>query len=180
VLSVGALEAHKGFDFLVHSLSFIPAERRPPLVIAANDGNVELERRLRDLAAKLGVDLRIRMRPQPERLAELYADSLVFLYAPLGEPLGLAPLEAMSFGTPVLAVGDAGVCESVGDAGILVERNPKVMAANLGRLLASRYLRTSLGDRGREHVAASWTWDSRLFMLERELEALAESGAPRR
>lgn len=180
VLSVGALEAHKGFDFLISALSLITAERRPPLVIAANDGNVELERRLRDLAAKLGVDLRIRMRPLPERLAELYADSLVFLYAPLGEPLGLAALEAMSFGTPVLAVRDAGVRETVGDAGMLVERNPRVMAASLARLLASRDLRTSLGNRGREHVATNWNWESKLVTLERELEALAESGEPRR
>src|SRR6185437_13188857 len=39
VISVGALEAHKGFDFVIRALGRIEQGRRPPLTIVGSPGN---------------------------------------------------------------------------------------------------------------------------------------------
>ena len=41
--------------------------------------------------------------------------NLIFAYASFLEPLGLAPLEAMSFGLPVVAIKEGGLRETVID-----------------------------------------------------------------
>ena len=48
------------------------------------------------------------------------------LYTPHLEPFGLAAIEAMASGTPVVAVREAGPCETVvdGETGFLCERDP--------------------------------------------------------
>src|SRR5207253_6915947 len=72
VLSVGAIEPAKGHDFLVRSLARISPGRRPPLEIVA-DRAVELERcYLEELARRLGVDLRLRLRVAEEELVAAY------------------------------------------------------------------------------------------------------------
>ena len=55
-----------------------------------------------------------------EELPGLYGGALAFLFPSLHEGFGLAPLEAMACGTPVVAYGGAAVSEVVGEAGILL------------------------------------------------------------
>lgn len=54
-------------------------------------------------------------------LAALYGDALCFVDLLQGAGAGLAPLEAMACGTPVVCAGDAAFAETVADAGVLVE-----------------------------------------------------------
>jgi alpha-1,3-rhamnosyl/mannosyltransferase len=56
-----------------------------------------------------------------EKLPGLYGGALAFLFPSLHEGFGLAPLEAMACGTPVIAYAGAAVREVVGDAGVLLE-----------------------------------------------------------
>ena len=56
-----------------------------------------------------------------EHLAGLYAGAVAFLFPSLHEGFGLAPLEAMACGTPVIAHAGQAVREVVGDAGILLD-----------------------------------------------------------
>ena len=72
MLSVGAIEPAKGHVFLVRSLARISPGRRPPLEVVA-DRAVELERcYLEELARRLGVDLRLRLRVAEEELVAAY------------------------------------------------------------------------------------------------------------
>src|SRR5262245_14196218 len=50
VISVGALEPHKGFDFVIRALARIPAGRRPPLTVVGPGGNPRMPAYLQDLA----------------------------------------------------------------------------------------------------------------------------------
>ena len=177
VISVGALEAHKGFDFVVEALATIRAGSRPPLHIIANDGNPLVRARLEALARARRVDLRIRILPSAAELEEELSTALLFAYGAHAEPLGLAPLEAMARALPVVAVGEGGVPETVahGRTGYLTDRDPAAFGARVALIIESPRLRDALGAEGRETVIREWAWPMRAAALESILSAV---GAP--
>ena len=179
VLSVGTLEAHKGHDLVIQSLAMLPLPR-PGLHIIANDGNPLVRRRLESLARAGGVSLTIAILPPASELDREYRGALVFVYGAIDEPLGLAPLEAMAYGVPVVAVGEGGVRETVldGRTGYLVKRDAHQFATRLGDLLGSPGLRWSMGRAARRHVAAHWAWSTRAAALETQLGELVRAGRP--
>lgn len=175
LLSVGALEAHKGFDLLVAAVARLPRAARPPLHVVANEANPRVRRDLEASAERLGVDLRIAVAISEAELEREYLGAVAFLYAAHREPLGLAPLEAMAHGLAVLAVAEGGPAESVQDGltGLLAPRDPQVFADSLGRLLEDRALRRRLGAGAREEIRGRWGWKARAAALEAALEQVA-------
>ena len=173
VLSVGELEVRKGFDFVVDSLATLPVP--PPLHIVANGANARVREALEVQARRLGVNLTIRIMPPQSELAREYREAAAFVYGAREEALGLAALEAMASRTPVVAVAEGGVRETVQDGvnGYLVARDTRRFGARLGELLSSRGLRDRMGAAGRAAIEERWTWPLRARALERELLALA-------
>jgi glycosyltransferase involved in cell wall biosynthesis len=96
VLGVGALIYSKGYRFLISALAHIDVSRRPKLFIAANSSRPKEEQVVREMAAKLGVALHVERIMDDHRLVQVYNQALAFVYAPLQEALGMAPLEAMA------------------------------------------------------------------------------------
>src|SRR5262249_11890687 len=131
VLSVGAISPLKGFDFLIEALSRVPETLRPALVLVGNTASQGEKRFLEQLARARDVDLHLRVNIADEELVCLYNQARALVYSPVREPFGLAPLEAMACETPVVAVKEGGVCESVRDeeTGLLVPRNVDQFAA---------------------------------------------------
>jgi glycosyltransferase involved in cell wall biosynthesis len=125
VLSVGSLTPLKGFDFLIRAMAELPEAGRPRLVIVSNFQNPPEKTYLEGLAGELHVELELLNNVSDQRLVELYNQAKMVLYAPVREPFGLVPLEAMACGTPVVGVCEGGVLETVldGETGILVERD---------------------------------------------------------
>lgn len=179
VLSVGALEPHKGFDFIVQALARCPYEVRPRLVVAGNTDDAGVSDHLRRLGGSLGVQVSIRVRISEAELLTLYQQARAFVYAPHREPFGLAVLEAMACGLPVIAVADGGPRESVADGttGYLVARDETAFADALMRVLGEPGLAARLGMAGRELVVADWTWDAAANRLQEHLVAAAERQA---
>ncbi|MBN1920167.1 MAG: glycosyltransferase family 4 protein [Anaerolineae bacterium] len=178
VLSVGALIYSKGHRFLLSALALIDPEIRPGLFIAANSRAPDEERIVKAMAGELGVDLKIETVLDSERLVSIYNEARAFVYAPMREALGLAPLEAMACGTPVVAVGEAGVKETVlnGVTGWLVDRDPACFAEKLGLLLANTNLQRQFGDAGIGYVRQQWTWQRAVDNLEDQFSrVLAEN-----
>ena len=115
VLTVGELMPRKGFDWAVRTVGAMPTQNRPPLVIVSNNVDAAERRYVEGVASECGVALDVRERASDAELKRLYRTAGVFLYTPHLEPLGLAPLEAMASGTPVVAVREAGPAETVSD-----------------------------------------------------------------
>jgi glycogen synthase len=138
LLYVGRLDARKGVDVAVEALRHLPAEAR--LEIAGGWDRNE-ETRLRDLAARLGVDGRVEFAGQLGRreLLDAYAaaDAVVFPVR-WSEPWGLVPLEAMGRGRPVVATGRGGSAEYLRDREncLLVEAGDARAIASAVRRLA--------------------------------------------
>jgi len=175
LLSVGSLTPLKGFDFLIHSVARISTDRRLPLVIASNFQNPPERDYLDQLANDLDVDLTLLANVNDERLVQLYNQAKVTIYAPIGEPFGLVPLESMACGTPVVGVAEGGVRESIlhEHTGLLVERDPTKFAEAVQYLLANPTLARHYGRNSREHVLRNWTWDRALATLESHLTICA-------
>jgi glycosyltransferase involved in cell wall biosynthesis len=178
VISVGALTPHKGFDFVIRSLGCIPAATRPALVLVCNAVDPRERGFLDDLADSLGVRLTVRVGVADEELVQLYNAARLTVYAPVGEPFGLVPLESMACGTPIVGVAEAGVCESVRHerTGLLVERDPARFAHAVETLAADQVRRAEYARRGRADVEAHWSWEAAVRSLE---ERFLEVVAPR-
>lgn len=172
LLSVGSLTPLKGFDFLLHALAALPAADRLPLTIASNFQNPPEKAYLEQLAAELGVDLRLVGNVTDERLVELYNEATLTVYAPVREPFGLVALESMACGTPVVAVREGGTQETVRheESGLLVARDPAQFAAAIQRLLADEALRADYGRCGREQAVTNWNWDKAAVTVEEYLQ----------
>jgi glycosyltransferase involved in cell wall biosynthesis len=171
VLSVGSLSPRKGFDFLVESLAHLPQSKRPPLRLVCNFIEPQEHQYLTELAHKCNVHLDIVVDLDTSGLAKEYCQALLCVYSPIAEPLGLVPLEAMACGTPVVAVGEAGVSETVksGETGLLVERDPIKFAAAVEQLLDDHSLRIQMGLTARRYVERMWSWDRSAAQLETHL-----------
>lgn len=83
----------------------------------------------------------------------------LFVFPSIHEGFGLPPLEAMACGTPVVSSNATSLPEVVGDAGLLFDPyRIKEMAEAMHRVLADRYLRASLRQKGLER-ARSFSWE---------------------
>ena len=111
VLSVGALHPSKGFDFLIRSLALLDEPNRPCLVLVSNFTNEPEEQYLAQLAKQLHVPVAFHRRISDEKLLAFYNQARATVYAPVMEPFGFVPIEAMACGTPVIGVREGGVRE---------------------------------------------------------------------
>jgi glycosyltransferase involved in cell wall biosynthesis len=173
VLSVGSLTPLKGFDFLIKSIALIPGKFRPPLVIASNFQMPEEKRFLEEMAQNLEVELILLNNVTDDELISLYNSARLTVYSPIREPFGLISLESMACGTPVVAVREGGIQESIihEHTGMTAERDPVQFAQAIQHLLSQPELAQQFGQNGREHVMHNWTWDRAVETLESHLLA---------
>jgi glycosyltransferase involved in cell wall biosynthesis len=97
----------------------------------------------------------------PDELATLYGQAAVVACPSHREGFGVACLEAMAHGRPVVASGVGGLLDLVvnGETGILVEPgNVPALRAALVRLLDDPPLRRRMGEAGRQRAADHFSW----------------------
>jgi glycosyltransferase involved in cell wall biosynthesis len=159
VLTVGSCQPAKGYDFIIESLSYVSERVRPKLIIVSNFMDTAWKNYLQQLALHKGVELDVRNLVTDEELVALYNKAKLFVYAPYLEPFGLAPLEAMACGTPVVAVKEGGVRESVlhNETGILTERDERMFAEAISELLLDEQTRLQMSRRALEVIKTFWT-----------------------
>lgn len=167
VLSVGAVHYFKGYRFLLEALRLIPVKQRPALIIAANSSETAERQLIEQLAGQYGIDLSIRQINDDEELLTLYNSAAAFVYTPIMEPWGLTALEAMACATPVVAVREGGIRESVvdGETGLLTDRQPAAFAEALQKVLLDPALAKQLGSNGRVR-AEQFSWERTVDQLE--------------
>jgi glycosyltransferase involved in cell wall biosynthesis len=98
----------------------------------------------------------------------------VFTLASHAEPLGVAIMEAMSMGVPIVATASGGVPELVEDkvSGLLVAPgNPELLAESLLGIMENPNLSLQLGQAGRHRVEASFDYQRSAKVLARLVHA---------
>jgi glycosyltransferase involved in cell wall biosynthesis len=162
VLTVGGCFPAKGFDFIVRSLSRVSPSIRPKLIVVSNSVDMRWKSCIEELARRLSVDVEIRSMVEDEKLVLLYNSAELVLYAPYLEPFGLVPLEAMSCGTPVVAVKEGGVRESMDHdrTGTLVDRDEEMFAKATETLLRDPLKRDVIAHNAGKVILESWTLEA--------------------
>jgi glycosyltransferase involved in cell wall biosynthesis len=158
-------------------LEAVPAvlERVPNLECRIVGGGPELPR-LRQLVRRLRVERHVKLLgalPRAEDVREEYRRASVFCLLSLQEGFGIAFLEAMATGLPIVGADFGGVPEVVphGEVGLLVDgRSAPAVSAALVRLLEDEPQRKRLARAGRERAMRyAWPLVARAF-LEAALE----------
>jgi glycosyltransferase involved in cell wall biosynthesis len=94
-----------------------------------------------------------------EDLPFFYSYADVFVYPSLREGFGIAPLEAMACGTPVISSSGGSLPEVIANAGVLFDPEDSEMLASLIlQVLRDKKIRAELVDRGFRHVK-KFSWD---------------------
>jgi len=172
VFCPGAVRAKKNLSAVLYALAERVQRGAKPLRVLVTGGDTPELRADLGLASKLGLDRWVMML---DEVAEVDMPSLYRLACAVAvlshsEGFGLAVLEALACGTPVLVPRESAQAEVAGAAGIAVDaRSPGSVADGLEHALTER---AELRRRGVER-ARGFTWDAAAEKIETLWQELA-------
>jgi len=174
IFSCGRLNPSKGHDVLLAAVAeMLQAGANVELTIAGEDesGGNGYRRELEGLLDHHGLRHRVQLlgAVPAGRIRQELDRSHAFVLASHAEPLGVAIMEAMCMGVPVVATAAGGVPELVLEGtGLLVSPgNPNELASAITRLTIDPELCVALGVAGRERASTA-------FGHRRSAEVLAQ------
>lgn len=153
VLFVGSNWYRKGLDSLIHAIKLLPEELSDVSLIVAGAQGHKADKRIRQLPDQLEITDRIQFLGRVDRkeLLSLLAEVDVFCLPSRQEALGVAILEALAAGLPVLSTNVGGIPEilTLLKSPALVEPDaPEQLSEKLSLLLSSEksvYAKDSIG-----------------------------------
>ncbi|MCA1603130.1 MAG: glycosyltransferase family 4 protein [Acidobacteria bacterium] len=183
VLSIANVLPGKGLCVLIDALSRLPADSWRLQIV----GSLTMDRpyvdRLRDLIGRAGLGANVCLVgtvPNP-RIPEYLLTSHLLVVPSHYEALGIAYLEAMRFGLPVIATAAGGAHEIVehGREGFLVAPgDADALTRHLRLLVADRELLLRMGLAARRRTARHPTWDQSFERARTFLRSLVETHRP--
>ncbi|MDI6856400.1 MAG: glycosyltransferase family 4 protein [Candidatus Thermoplasmatota archaeon] len=174
ILSIGPLCFFKGHDFVINGLALLPPSKRPALIIVGSGSSTDRQYLL-ELGNRLNVKVDIKSGMSTGELVGLYNSALATVCAFVREPFGLVAIESMACSTPVIAVKEGGLIETVNnDRGILIRRDPKELAEAIALLEDSPRLAKEFGKKGSEFVSKNFSWELCCENLEKALIKLTK------
>lgn len=157
VIWVGRLERLKGIDILLGALAQLESRQFTLLIVGGDEGASVLRAELEAQAREAGITANIRFTgPIPhDELPVYYSAADVCAVPSYYESFGLAAVEAMACGIPVVASRVGGLISTVSDgvSGYLIPwRCPEPFAEKLEVLFGNPELRANFGRAARESV----------------------------
>lgn len=157
--SVGRLSKEKNHRFIIKVLKNIPNT----ILYIIGDG--ELKQELEEYSVELGIEERVIFKGEiDQKLVHELIEKSIFLFPSISESAGLAMIEAMGMGLPIIASRIPAVVEYLGDSGIIVplehdiwieeitklKDNPQRMQ-KMGKMANFRALRYSVSKMGENY-----------------------------
>lgn len=183
LLFVGQWIPRKGGAYLAEACAHL-MRARPDLELSCVGTLADPDVVLRDFAPDIRRRVTVHPQVPQERLPEHYAHADLFLFPSLVDGFGLALLEAMASGLPIVTT-PAGWAQDVladGDSCLLVpKRDAGALVRAVERLIDDPSLRSKLG-RGAQSAARAYHLDhiaaDRLVLLQRLVPEATRSCAP--
>jgi glycosyltransferase involved in cell wall biosynthesis len=175
VVGLGGIYSGKGLERAVRAIGAIQKEERPNLIWIGNFSVKSYQQKIEQLARSLEVNFIPKVRIADDEIVNLLSQASVMIYTPVLEPFGFAPLEANACETPVVAIAEGGVRESIKDGinGFLINGDdPIVISKAISYLLDNPDILEKIGERARKYVLESWNWKQANDCLENHLLSL--------
>lgn len=148
ILCTASLRAEKDHATLLRAVAMVGGLH---LMLA---GSGPLADELRELSRQLGIAKRVHFLGARDDIPDLLGIADIYVQPSRVEGFGIAVLEAMAAGIPVVTSAIPGVSEVVGQAGLQFPAgNERELAKCLTRLLADADLRCKLSSQGRARAA---------------------------
>lgn len=162
LLYVGTIEPRKNLTRLLHAFNLLKQRYRIPhkLVLAGGRGwgNAEIYQTARALLCS--DDVIFTGYISSEEKNWLYRHATAFVFPSLYEGFGMPPLEAMSFGCPVVCADAASLPEVVGEAAALVDpTEEESISGGIWHVLSDQQYAETLVRSGYQQIKR-FSWDS--------------------
>lgn len=151
ILYVGRLNDRKNISNLIKSLEYVNDDLKLVIVGKKDWKNVKLAK----LLEQGDLDNRFIFTGfvSDNELEKLYSNATIFAYVSLEEGFGLPPLEAMSYGIPVVVSNVSCIPEICGDAALYVDPlDPEKIANGINKIFSDRKLRNKLIEKGFKRI----------------------------
>jgi glycosyltransferase involved in cell wall biosynthesis len=174
LLFLGRITWKKGLDRLIPALKLIPDIN---LIVAGNDED-NYRSKLEKLVSENGLDERV-IFCGPVYNADkeaLFENAEVFALPSYSENFGIAVLEAMAVGCPVVVTPEVGVSDMVREtgSGIVVQGDPDILGNSIKNLLSKPDLLRQMGEKGKKVVKERFTWEAVALRMESVYQDLLE------
>ncbi len=158
ILFLSRVHWKKGLDRLIPALRYLEGAH---LAVAGNDDG-DYGKKLDRLASRAGVLERITFTGPVygEEKRRILSAADIFVLPSYSENFGIAVLEAMAAGLPVVVTPEVGLSpqvESAG-AGVVLDGAPEILGPGIRELLNQPDRLKELGERGRELAARRFAW----------------------
>ncbi len=175
VVGLGGFYSHKNPELVIRSLGALK-RNRPKLLWIGNMVDKNYWAKMVELARSLEVVLEVKKMVSDTKLVELLSGAICMIYSSNLEPFGFAPLEANACGTPVIAVAEGGVRETIihGKNGFLVNQNPQEIAEYILRLTENQELRKNIADFAKKNVKENWSLASCSARINKAVEGMIQ------
>ena len=129
----------------------------------------ELNKKIKELDLINNVEIQINV--TDSELVNSYKNCSVFLYTPKEEHFGIAPIEAMSCGKPVIAFNTGGPKETVVNniTGYLLQDDLDQWEDKIFELLENKQKRIKMGMSARNRAIEEFSWDAFMRKIEEKL-----------
>ncbi len=153
IISVAALHERKGLNYLIEAFAKV-AEKKDKVKLAIVGEGPE-RKKLEKLIKNLKLDDKVTLAGSQKEIALLLGASDLFVLASIKEAFGLAILEAMDAGIPVIGANVGGIPEIIEDnkTGLLVEpKDVESLKEKILQLMENQPLRQKLTYVASHHV----------------------------
>lgn len=175
VVCLGVMYYLKGPDRAIKTIARIPVEHRPKLIWIGNGSFDSYQKTIEKLAFDLNVEIEIKLNIPDKEMFEIVSAAAAMIYMPRLEPFGYAPLEANALGTPVVAIAEGGVRETIihGTNGLLVYNEDYELAAKyIEKFILNLHYASEFGLECRKFVQKHWSYSNISGNIEMALKAV--------
>jgi glycosyltransferase involved in cell wall biosynthesis len=161
VLFLSRIDPKKGLDLLLPAFREVLRQDPRAALVIAGEGEPSLVERLRQTAAELGIASSVFWPGflAGARRAAAFADADLFVLPSYSENFGMAPVEAMGFGLPVVLTDRVGIHQEVSAAraGIVTPASSEAIASALLLVLRDDGLRPEMGRNARRLATSRYS-----------------------
>ena len=174
IATVGTLNAQKGMQYLIQSMPKVLKEF--PGVSLEIIGSGPYKRKLEKMVKKLKLGKCIKFAGFLPDISIYLAKFDLYVQPSLSESFGLAIVQAMSVGLPVVATETGGIPEVVttGKTGILVpSKDSKALSSAILEIIRDPKMAQKMGETGRKDARLKFNLDDMITELEQIYEEMA-------